>query len=61
MQTRGGVWGLQEFNDSILACLPKTPVEVDDDGPEIFEAQGTRPLAIVNTDNRIMRNAARMR
>ena len=49
------------FNLSILVCLPKAPVGLTDDDLDIYEAAGTRPLAIVNTDNRIIANAARAR
>jgi hypothetical protein len=50
-----------EFNLSTMICLPKAPVGTTEDEVDIYEASGTRPLAIVNTDNRIMANAARAR
>ena len=50
-----------EFNLSTLICLPKAAVGKTEDEEDIYEAAGTRPLAIVNTDNRLMANAARGR
>ena len=59
-EVEGQVEG-HEFNLSIMVCLPKAPVGSTEDDLDIYEAAGTRPLAIVNTDNRIVANAARAR
>ena len=48
------------FNESLLCCLPKKPSEIDPDHGEIYAGEDTRPLALVNTDNRIIASAARM-
>ena len=50
-----------EFNEGIMVCLPKTATGETEDGEDIYEAANTRPLAIGNTDNRLMCGAARMR
>jgi hypothetical protein len=50
-----------EFNEGIMVCLPKTATGATEDGEDIYEAANTRPLAIGNTDNRLMCGAARMR
>ncbi len=42
------------FNIAHLCCLPKKPERVDETMGDIFEAQGTRPLSVVNTDNRLI-------
>ena len=48
-----------EFNASILCCLPKKRTGVDAEHGDYYEAAATRPLAIVNIDNRVIANAAR--
>ena len=53
--------GQHGFNASIMACLPKAPVGISDDGEDVYDAASTRPLSIVNTDNRLMCSAARLR
>ena len=50
-----------EFNEGIMVCLPKTATGATDDGEDIYDAANTRPLAIGNTDNRLMCGAARLR
>ncbi len=50
-----------EFNEGIMVCLPKTATGATEDGEDIYEAADTRPLAIGNTDNRLMCGAARLR
>jgi hypothetical protein len=50
-----------EFNLGILCCLPKKTTGVDEDVGEFYEAPATRPLSLVNTDNRILASAARIR
>ena len=47
------------FNDSLLCCLPKKPCEIDPEFGEVYAGEDTRPLALVNTDNRIIASAAR--
>ena len=49
------------FNAGIMACLPKTAIGQTDEGEDIYDASSTRPLSIVNTDNRLMCSAARIR
>ena len=53
--------GDHEFNESIMACLPKVAIGVHDNGEDVYDAASTRPLSIVNTDNRLMCGAARLR
>jgi hypothetical protein len=50
-----------EFNEGIMVCLPKTATGETEDGEDVYVASNTRPLAIGNTDNRLMCGAARMR
>ena len=47
------------FNDGTLACLPKKPSGVDGEVGEFYSPEDTRPLTIVNTDNRLVANAWR--
>ena len=49
------------FNLGLLICLGKKPKAQHPDHGEVFEAGSTRPLSIVNTDNRLIANAARLR
>ena len=49
------------FNHSLLICLGKKPSGSDEIHGNIFTPDATRPLNIVNTDNRIIANAARLR
>ena len=49
------------FNVSDLCCLPKKEVGHTPKGVAIFTPAGTRPLSIVNTDNRLLANAFRLR
>jgi hypothetical protein len=53
--------GMHEFNAGVMVCLPKSATERAEDGDEVYEATNTRPLAIGNTDNRILCSAARLR
>ena len=53
--------GAHEFNAGIMVCLPKSAVGVNEEGEDIYDAASTRPLSIVNTDNRLMCSAARLR
>ena len=48
------------FNLALLCCLPKKVSGVDETYGEYYTAGNTRPLALVNTDNRIMASAARL-
>ena len=53
---------LQEsLTQHIMVCLAKPAIGVTEEGEDVYDAAGTRPLAIVNTDNRILANAARAR
>jgi len=49
-----------DFNLSLLCCLPKKVSGHDPDAGEFYSGENTRPLALVNTDNRIMASAARL-
>ena len=51
--------GTHCFNLSLLCCLPKKVSGVDPGCGEFYDAESTRPLALVNTDNRIIAAAAR--
>ena len=53
--------GDHPFNLALLVCLPKKPVGQDPLLGDIYDAAGTRPLAIVDTANRILANAYRYR
>jgi hypothetical protein len=53
--------GQHDFNLSTLICLPKKPAGHDDEAGTYFSPGNTRPLSIVNTDNRLIANAARLR
>ena len=48
------------FNYAILCCLPKKASRVDEKYGEVYEPSKTRPLSIVNTDNRLIANAYRI-
>ena len=50
-----------DFNLGLLICLGKKPHSQDPDHGPVFQAANTCPLSIVNTDNRILANAARLR
>ena len=47
------------FNDALLCCLPKKPCEISPELGEIYAWEDTRPLVLVNIDNRIIASAAR--
>ena len=49
------------FNQGLLICLGKKPHSEHTDYGQIFQPESTRPLSIVNTDNRLIANAARLR
>ena len=51
--------GKHDFNLSLLCCLPKKPVGTDPDHGDYYSGENTRPLALVNVDNRIIASAAR--
>ena len=46
------------FNEAVMAFLPKKPCG-EMDGLEVYTAECTRPLSIVNTDNRLMASSVR--
>ena len=50
-----------DFNLGILCCLPKKVTGIDEELGEYYDASATRPLSLVNTDNRILASAARIR
>ena len=49
------------YNASLLVCLPKKKAGSLEDGTDFFDAEATRPLALVNADNRLIANACRCR
>ena len=49
------------FNLGLLVCIPKKSCEQDPMHGDVYNAAGTRPLAIVDTANRILANAYRYR
>jgi hypothetical protein len=53
--------GLHGYNLGKLVCLPKKASGVNEDGLEYYAPEDTRPLNLVNCDNRIIANAARLR
>ena len=48
----------EDFNFATLALLPKKPL-TEVDGPKWFSPKHTRPISIVNADDRILANAFR--
>jgi len=48
-----------DFNLSLLCCLPKKPYGSDPEAGDYYRGEDTRPLALVNVDNRIIASAAR--
>ena len=52
--------GTHHFNLSLLCCLPKKATGNDPTLGAYYDAEATRPLALVNTDNRIIASAARI-
>ena len=53
--------GTHQYNHSTLVCLPKKSTTTTRDGTEAYTTNNTRPLSIVNCDNRIVASAARNR
>jgi hypothetical protein len=49
------------FNLGLLCCLPKKTTGTTAAGDQYFRPADTRPLAIVDTANRLLANAARLR
>ena len=50
-----------DFNFGFLVCHPKKPVRTDPERGDVFQPSTTRPLSIVNTDNRLIAGAFRTR
>ena len=50
-----------EFNEAILVCLPKKATTTTKDGQAAYHSDSTRPLAISNTDNRLIASTFRLR
>lgn len=48
------------FNASLLHLLPKKAVGTAADGTPVYSAAATRPLNVVNTDNRVIASAVRL-
>ena len=53
--------GTHHYNYSVLVCLPKKSSSTTCDGTAAYTTNNTRPLSIVNCDNRIVAGAARNR
>lgn len=49
-----------DFNESLLHLLPKKAVGSTAEGVPVYNASVTRPLNVVNTDNRIIASAVRL-
>ena len=49
------------FNHSLICCIPKKPTGADSSGGLWYRAADTRPIAIVDTGNRLIANAAGIR
>ena len=50
----------KDFNASFLCCLPKKPSGHDPVEGDYFKPSATRPLSLVNTDNRLVAGAFRL-
>ena len=48
------------FNTSFLCCLPKKPTGTDPTAGDYFAPSSTRPLSLVNTDNRLIASSFRV-
>ena len=55
-----GEQGCHDFNLGLMCCLPKKPAGTHETLGEYFGPEDTRPLAIVNTDNRLIASAYRL-
>ena len=55
----GGSDKVHDFNDAAMVFLPKKPVGIVE-GKPVYDANNTRPLSIVNTENRLMASAVRL-
>ena len=53
--------GTHQYNYNTMVCLPKKSTSTTQDGTEAYTTNNTRPLSIVNCDNRIVAAAARIR
>ena len=53
--------GNTPFNSATMAFIPKKVAHESEDGQRFFKPHEVRPLSIMNTDNRLMANAVRMR
>ena len=53
--------GCSQFNAAIMVFIPKKAPLVSAAGIEYTSAADMRPLSIVNTDNRLLANALRLR
>ena len=52
--------GVHDFNKSLLCCLQKKAAGTDPSIGDFYTGDTTRPLALVNVDNRIFASAARL-
>ena len=50
-----------DYNKSTLICLPKKVAGYDELSGNYYTPESTRPLSIVNCDNRLVANAVRIR
>ena len=53
--------GQTDFNAAVMIFIPKKQLLISDSGIEYTRAADLRPLSIVNTDNRLVANAMRLR
>jgi hypothetical protein len=53
--------GAHHYNLGTLICLPKKTAGHNEDLGDFYSPDGTRPLSLVNTDNRLVASAARIR
>ena len=49
-----------EFNESFLFVLPQKTAATTEDGADVFDPDGMRPLNVTNTDNRLLASATRI-
>ena len=55
--TGGDQEGGHAFNLGVLCCIPKRPVECHQEFGDVYTAEGTRPLSLVDVSNRILAGA----
>ncbi|MBM3946426.1 MAG: hypothetical protein FJ315_03360, partial [SAR202 cluster bacterium] len=53
--------GNSPFNEALLVMIPKKASATTEHGAPLYEPCDVRPLSVVNTDNRLLANAVRLR